>query len=156
MEISQLRWFGHDAKCLRKDSLNKLYLPKQMGKDQLYDLEPDGQITSRNLDEIAWDFIQAKWCSWWKNVKYGGLISSSCSRKHHGKAGNEERRRILLQWTLRQRVAYLAPNAVKALHSPNFEVKNLLEFYIKASKLEVFQRLLTINWLLTINKSSSM
>ena len=50
---------------------NKLYLPKQMGEDQLDDLEPDGPITLRILDGIVWDFTQAKL---WKTVKFGGLI----------------------------------------------------------------------------------
>ena len=48
------------AECLRKDSRNKLYLPKQMGEDQLDDLELDGPITLRILDGTAWDFAQAK------------------------------------------------------------------------------------------------
>ena len=41
------------AKCLRKKSPTKLYLPKQMGEDQLNDLELDGPITLRMLDGIA-------------------------------------------------------------------------------------------------------
>ena len=53
IERSQLRY-------LRKDSPNKLYLPKQMGEDQLDDLELDGPITLRILDGIALDFAQAK------------------------------------------------------------------------------------------------
>ena len=48
------------AECLRKDSPNKLDLPKQMGKDQLDDLELDGPITLWILDGIAWNFTQAK------------------------------------------------------------------------------------------------
>ena len=60
IERSQPRWFGHVAKCLKKDSPNKIYLPMQMGKDQLDDLELDGQITLRILDGIALDFTQAK------------------------------------------------------------------------------------------------
>ena len=35
-------------------------LAKSVGKDQLGDLEQDGPITLRILDEIAWDFTQAK------------------------------------------------------------------------------------------------
>ena len=81
------------AECLRKDSPNKLYLPKQMGEDQLDDLEPDALVTLKNLDEIAQNFTKAKWWMWWMIVKCGGLISSSCPRNPHGKAGNEERRR---------------------------------------------------------------
>ena len=67
---------------LRKDFTNKLYLAKQMGEDQLdeleldgcdglilsfdfnldqlQDLELDGPITLRILDGIAWDVTQAK------------------------------------------------------------------------------------------------
>ena len=60
IERSQLRWFGHEAECLRKDSPNKLYMPKEMGEDQSDDLELDGPITLRILDGIAWDFAQAK------------------------------------------------------------------------------------------------
>ena len=36
------------------------YLPKQMGENQLDDLELNGPITLRILDGIAWDFTQAK------------------------------------------------------------------------------------------------
>ena len=80
-------------KSLRKDSPNKLCLPKQMGEDQSDDLELDGPITLRILDGIAWDFTQAKWWRWWKTVRCGGSILSYCPRNPHGKAGNEERRR---------------------------------------------------------------
>ena len=48
------------VECLRKDSPNKLYLPKQMGEDQLDDRELDGPIALRILDGIAWDFIEVK------------------------------------------------------------------------------------------------
>ena len=48
------------AECLRKDYPNKLYLQKQMGEDQLDDVELDGPITLRILDGIAWGFAQAK------------------------------------------------------------------------------------------------
>ena len=41
------------AVCLKKCSPNKLYLPKQMGEDQLDDLELNGPITLRILDGIA-------------------------------------------------------------------------------------------------------
>ena len=44
------------AECLSKDFLNKLYMPKQMGKDQLYDLELEGPIALGILDRIAWNF----------------------------------------------------------------------------------------------------
>ena len=44
----------------QEDYPYKLNLPKQMGKDQLYDLELDGPITLKILDGIAWDFTQAK------------------------------------------------------------------------------------------------
>ena len=37
-----------------------LYLPKQMGKHQLEDLELDGPITLRILDGIAGYFTQAR------------------------------------------------------------------------------------------------
>ena len=51
---SQLRWFGHVRERLRKDlSPNKLYLPKQMGEDQLDGLELDGPITLRILNGTA-------------------------------------------------------------------------------------------------------
>ena len=54
---------------------NKLYLlPKQVGKEQLDDLELDGPITLRILDGITRDFTQAKWWRWWKTVKCSGLI----------------------------------------------------------------------------------
>ena len=58
---SQLRWFGHVSRMPQERLLpNKLYLPKQMGEDQLDDLELDGLITLRIMDETAWDFTQAK------------------------------------------------------------------------------------------------
>ena len=60
IERSQLRWFGHVTECLRKDSPNKLYMPKQMVEDQLDDLKLDGPTTQRILNEIAWDFAQTK------------------------------------------------------------------------------------------------
>ena len=63
------------AECLRKDFPNKVYYPKQTGKDQLDDL-----ITLRIFDGIVWNFTQAKWWMWWKTVKCGGLISSCCPR----------------------------------------------------------------------------
>ena len=49
-----------EAKCLRKDSLNKLYLPNQKGEDQLDDIELQLSIALRILDGIAQDFTQAK------------------------------------------------------------------------------------------------
>ena len=60
IEKSQHRRFGHVSRMLRKDSPNKLYLPKQMEKDQLDDLELDEPITLRILDGIACDVSQAK------------------------------------------------------------------------------------------------
>ena len=36
------------------------YWPKQMGEDQSNDLDLDESITLKILDEIAWDFTQAK------------------------------------------------------------------------------------------------
>jgi len=33
IERSQLRWFGHVSRCLRKGFSNKLYLRKLKGKD---------------------------------------------------------------------------------------------------------------------------
>ena len=53
------------AECLRKDSINKPYLSKQTGKDQLDDLELDGPLTLRNWDGIAWDFT---WAKWWMHI----------------------------------------------------------------------------------------
>ena len=76
------------AECLRKDCSNKLYLPEQMGEDQLDDLELGGPITFRILSGIVWDFTQTKWWKWWKTVKCCGLISSCCPRNPHGKAGS--------------------------------------------------------------------
>ena len=92
IERSQLRWFGHVSRMPRERLPNKLYLPKQMGKDQLDDLKLDEPIIMRILDGIAWNFTQAKWWRWRKTVKCGGLISSCCPRNPHGKAGNEKRR----------------------------------------------------------------
>ena len=89
---SQLRWFGHVRERLKKDlSPNKLYLPKQMGEDQLDGIELDGPITLRILNGTALDFTQAKWWRWWKTVRCGGSISSYCPHNHRGKAGNKER-----------------------------------------------------------------
>ena len=67
------------AESLRKDFINKASLAKQMGKDQLNDLELDGPIALRIVDGIAWDFTQAKWWTWWKTMKCGGLILSCYS-----------------------------------------------------------------------------
>ena len=39
-----------------RDFPNQLYLPKQMGEDQLDDLELNGLITLKILNEIVWDF----------------------------------------------------------------------------------------------------
>ena len=83
------------AECLRKDSPNKLYLPKLIGENQLNDLELDGPITLRILDGIARDFIEGKWWMWWKTVKCGDLISNCCPRNPHGKASNEKRREVI-------------------------------------------------------------
>ena len=64
IERSQLRWFGNARKhnTLGKTPQTSFtcYLPKQMGKDLLDDLELDGPITLMILDGIAWDFTQAK------------------------------------------------------------------------------------------------
>ena len=60
IEKSRLRRFGHVNRMLRKDFPNKLYLQKQIEKDQLYDLELDEPITLRILDGIACDLSQAK------------------------------------------------------------------------------------------------
>ena len=51
--LSAVIGLAMQSECLRKDSPNKLYLPKQMGEDQLDDLELDGQITLKILDGIA-------------------------------------------------------------------------------------------------------
>ena len=80
------------AECLRKDYPNKLYLQKQMGEDQLDDVELDGPITLRILDGIAWGFAQAKWWIWSKAVdEVWWLNLELLPRNPHGKAGNEER-----------------------------------------------------------------
>ena len=42
IERSQLRWFDHVSRKPQERLPNKLYLPKQMGEDQLDDLELDG------------------------------------------------------------------------------------------------------------------
>ena len=44
----------------QKDSPNKLYMPNQMGEDQLDDLELEKPNTFRILDGMACDFTQAK------------------------------------------------------------------------------------------------
>ena len=54
VSIKDFHWIDKGiAKCLRKKSPTKLYLLKQMGEDQLNDLELDGPITLRMLDGIA-------------------------------------------------------------------------------------------------------
>ena len=60
IERSQLRWFGHVSRIPQEKPPNKLYLPKQMGKDQLCDRELDGLMTLKIFDGIARDFTQAK------------------------------------------------------------------------------------------------
>ena len=57
---SQLRWFGHVSRMSQERLPNNLYLPKQMGEDQLHDLELDGPTALRILGRIVWDFTQAK------------------------------------------------------------------------------------------------
>ena len=53
IKLIQIRWFYG----LRKDSRNKVYLPKQLGKDQFDYRELDGLITLRMLDGIiAYNF----------------------------------------------------------------------------------------------------
>ena len=98
VERSQLGWFGHVSRMPQERFPNKLYLPKQMGEDQLNDLELEEPITLRVLDGIAWNFTQTKWWTWWKTVKCGGLSSSCCSCNPHGKAGNKERRKRRMVW----------------------------------------------------------
>ena len=64
---------GMQAECLRKDSPNKLYLPKQMGKDRLGDLELDGPITLRTRwSNFGWNHLglhPSKTMDIWKIVK---------------------------------------------------------------------------------------
>ena len=68
------------AECLRKDCSNKLYLPEQLGEDQLDDLELGGPITLRISGGIVWNFIQTKWWKWWKTVKCCELLPPQPSR----------------------------------------------------------------------------
>ena len=51
---SGLNGLAMQAECFKNDSPNKLYWAKQIEKDQLDDLELDGPITLRLLDEIVW------------------------------------------------------------------------------------------------------
>ena len=53
IERYQLRWLGHVRRMLQKRLSKELYLSKQMGQDQLEDLEPDGPIVLKILDGIA-------------------------------------------------------------------------------------------------------
>ena len=74
---SQLRRFGHVSRMYEKKLSNKLYLPKQIGKKQLYDPELHCRwinITLRILGGISWDFTQAKW---WGDRKPWSVVAFS-------------------------------------------------------------------------------
>ena len=51
IERSQLRRFSHVSRMPQERLPTQLYLPKQMGEDQLDDVKVDGPITLRILDE---------------------------------------------------------------------------------------------------------
>ena len=81
------------GECLSKDSPNKLYLPKQMGEDQLDDLELDGPITLRILGGIAMDFTTSEVMDVIEDREEWRPNLELLPRNFHGKAGNEERKR---------------------------------------------------------------
>ena len=94
-----------------------------MGEDQSDNLEPDGAITLRTLDGIASGFTQAKWWMWWKTVRCGGLISSSCSTNPHVKAGNDERRK-------RKKMIFICCQTLFLIYSQQF-TKNITIYVAK-------------------------
>ena len=87
---SQLRWFGHVSRMPQENFPNKLFMPKQMGKNQMTDLELDGPITLRILDGITWTSLKRND----GRPYYGDLEDRNLEllpRNPHGKAGNEKR-----------------------------------------------------------------
>ena len=94
IERSQLRWSGHVSRMPQERLLKHALHAKANGR------RPVGRPRTRwtdyieDLGWIPWDFAQAKWWRWWKTVRCGGSILSYCPRNPHGKAGNEERRRL--------------------------------------------------------------
>ena len=94
IERSQLRWFGHNKQNDSEKTSKQVVLTKANGKKTVG--QPRTRwinVTLRIFGGIAWDFTQAKWWRWLKNVKWGGLISNCCPHYSYRKEGNGERER---------------------------------------------------------------